>query len=225
MLFRSKNTYNTFVDLLIDIKFKTSVDNRQLNILTGLSFFDDFGKNKYLLEVIKIFNLFHGKKPKKQINKKDLVKLNITENMIEKYSGKITNSLYKELDIIGLINELIKKIDNKSMSIKEQIRFELEYLEYIIYTNPKAPENMYYVTECKFYKDKTKPYLMLYNLKSGNTLKSKITSGKSFVENPFKIGNVIHVKEFSERNKMKKIGGEWVRTEEKEKVVKEWTVY
>ena len=106
-----------------------------------------------------------------------------------------------------------------------QMKNEQEYLESIIYTNPKAPENMYYVTECKFYKDKTKPYLMLYNLKSGNTLKSKITSGKSFVENPFKIGNVIHVKEFSERNKMKKIGGEWVRTEEKEKVVKKWDVY
>ena len=36
-------------------------------------------------------------------------------------------------------------------------------------------------------------------------LKKKITSGKSFVESPFKETNVIHVKEFGERNKMKKL--------------------
>ena len=84
---------------------------------------------------------------------------------------------------------------------------------------------MYYVIECKFYKDKTKPYLQLYNLKTGEYLKTKITAGKSFVENPFKQGNVINVKEFSERNKMKKINGEWTKTDEKEKVVKKWMVY
>ena len=27
------------------------------------------------------------------------------------------------------------------------------------------------------------------------------------------------------RNKVKKVGGDWVKTGEKEKVVKEWTVY
>ena len=84
---------------------------------------------------------------------------------------------------------------------------------------------MYYVVECKFYKDKTKPYLRLYDLKNGEYLKTKITSGKSFIESPFKEGNVIHVKDFSDRNKVKKVGGDWVKTGEKEKVVIKWDVY
>ena len=124
-----------------------------------------------------------------------------------------------------MVSELSKRIEDKTLSIKEQIKYEQEYLESIVYTNPKAPEKMYYVVECKFYKDKTKPYLRLYNLRNGEYLKTKITSGKAFIESPFKEGNVINVKEFSDRNKMKKVGGDWVRTDEKEKVVKKWDVY
>ena len=62
-------------------------------------------------------------------------------------------------------------------------------------------------------------------MKNGEYLKTKITSGKSFVESPFKETNVIHVKEFGERNKMKKVGGSWIKTDEKEKIVKKWDVY
>ena len=91
--------------------------------------------------------------------------------------------------------------EDKPLSIKEQIKFEQEYLEYIVYKNPRSPKNMFYVVETKFYKDKTKPYLMLYDLKNGEYLKTKITSGKKFVEKPFTEGDVIHVKDFREKIK------------------------
>ena len=124
-----------------------------------------------------------------------------------------------------MLNEISKKFEDKPLSIKEQIKFEQEYLEYIVYKNPKSPKNMFYVVETKFYKDKTKPYLMLYDLKNGEYLKTKITAGKKFVENPFVEGNVIHVKDFREKNKMKKVNGAWIKTDELEKVVNEWHVY
>lgn len=120
---------------------------------------------------------------------------------------------------------MISGLENKPLSIKEQIVYEQEYLGNIMYKNPKAPKDMYYVLECKFYKDKTKPYLMLYNMRDGEYLKTKITSGKSFIESPFIVGNVINVKEFGERNKMKKVGGDWIKTDEKERIVKKWDVY
>ena len=84
---------------------------------------------------------------------------------------------------------------------------------------------MYYVVEAKFYKNKTKPYLVLYNLRTGDTLKTKITSGKNFVERPFQTGNVINVTEFREKNKMKMLNGSWVKTPEMEKIVVGWDVY
>lgn len=128
----SKNKYNTFVEVLDDIKKKTSVNSKQLTILTGLNFFSEFGGNKYLLNVIDIYEKFSKCK---QISKKKLDSLGLTEFLMKKYSGKETASLYKDIDNVGLIEELCSHVENKKMGIIESMKFEKEYLEYIVYTN------------------------------------------------------------------------------------------
>ena len=216
------NTYKDFVDVIKDIKTKTSVNSRQLQILTILNFFSDYGSNKKLLQIIEMFEKFYDRK---QIKKSDVEVLGIDLNEFEGCYDNETPKMYKELHMDRYVEKMSKKIEDKPLSIKEQIKYEQEYLEYIIYSNPKAPKNMFYVVEAKFYKDKTKPYLNLYNLRTGNTLKTKITSGKSFVERPFQTGNVINVTEFREKNKMKMVNGAWVKTPEMEKIVVGWDVY
>lgn len=216
------NTYKDFVDVIRDIKTKTSVNSRQLQILTILNFFSDYGSNKKLLQIIEMFEKFYDRK---QIKKSDVEVLGIDLNEFEGCYDNETPKMYKELHMDRYVEKMSKKIEDKPLSIKEQIKYEQEYLEYIIYSNPKAPKNMFYVVEAKFYKDKTKPYLNLYNLRTGDTLKTKITSGKSFVERPFQTGNVINVTEFREKNKMKMVNGAWVKTPEMEKIVVGWDVY
>lgn len=218
----SKNNYDNFIDLLVDIISKTSVDDRQLHILTTLNFFSEYGKNKYLLEIIDLYNSLGTCKTFK---KDKISAMSIDENIVRQCAEKETPKQYSAVNKRKLVKMLIGMFENKSLSVKEQILKEQEYLGNITYKNPNAPENMFYVIECKFYKDKTKPYLQLYDLKNGEYLKTKITSGKSFIENPFDTNNVIHVKEFGEKNKMKKINGSWVKTDETEKIVKKWTVY
>ena len=218
----SKNNYDNFIDLLVDIISKTSVNDRQLHILTTLNFFSEYGKNKYLLEIIDLYNSLGTCKTFK---KDKILAMNIDENIVRQCAEKETPKQYSTVNKRKLVKMLIGMFENKSLSVKEQILKEQEYLGNITYKNPSAPENMFYVIECKFYKDKTKPYLQLYDLKNGEYLKTKITSGKSFIENPFDTNNVIHVKEFGEKNKTKKINGSWVKTDETEKIVKKWTVY
>lgn len=216
------NTYKNFVDVVRDIKAKTSVNSRQLQILTILNFFSDYGSNKKLLQIIEMFEKFYDRK---QIKKSDVEVLGIDLSVFEGCYDNETPKMYKELHMDRYVEKMSKKIEDKPLSIKEQIKFEQEYLEYIIYSNPKAPKNMFYVVEAKFYKDKTKPYLTLYNLRTGDTLKTKITSGKNFVERLFQTGNIINVTEFREKNKMKMVNGEWVKTPEMEKIVVGWDVY
>lgn len=216
------NTYKDFVDVIRDVKTRTSVNSRQLQILTILNFFSDYGSNKKLLQIIEMFEKFYGRK---QIKKADVEVLGIDLNEFEGCYDNETPKMYKELHMDRYVEKMSKKIEDKPLSIKEQIKYEQEYLEYIIYSNPKAPKNMFYVVEAKFYKDKTKPYLNLYNLRTGDILKTKITSGKNFVEKPFQTGNVINVTEFREKNKMKIVNGTWVKTSEMEKIVVGWDVY
>ena len=212
----SKNKYNSFVDLLEDINSKTSVDARQLKILTGLNFFSDFGNNKYLLNIIKIYDSLYKKK---QINKDKLETLGLNEYLMKKYSNKETEKLYKELDTKGLVSELCSKLENKAMSIIEHIKFEIEYLEYTTYMNPKVNEKYYVVLDFKTYKNPTTPYLVLRNIKTGEEMKTKITSGKIFKENPFGRYSILKIYNFRDSFKKKKVGDEWVSTLELEQIL------
>jgi DNA polymerase III alpha subunit len=213
--------YNDFVDLLQDIK-NTSIDSRQLRILTGLNYFRQFGRNKKLLQITEIFDNLASRK---QINFKDILKLNINEELLKKYSNKTTETLYKELDMIGYIKESIKDIEDKPLSIKEQVKFEIDYLEYTEYINQKAGDDFYIITKFDTYKDKTKPYITLRQVNSGKEIRTKIKDGKVFIENPFKLYDVLKVNEFKTQKKTKCINGKWTKSDEDEEILTKYNVY
>ena len=216
------NKYNTFVELLKDIVEKTSVNSRHLMILTGLGFFRKYGKNKKLLSYINIFSNFNGRK---QIKKSELEKLGLTEVLIKKYSNKETEALYKEIDIIGLITELTNNIEDASLSVKEQVKFEKDYLEYVVYTNPEVNEKFYIVIEYTTYNDKRKPYVTLKHIQTGDEIKTKIKDPQVFIENPFKLYDVLKVNEWKQQYKTKNIGGKWQKTSELEDILYSYEVY
>ena len=217
----SKNKYDSFVELLKDIKSKTSVNTRQLSILTGLNFFKEFGENKYLLNIIDVYDKFSSCK---QIKKDKLEELGLTEFLMKKYANKETAALYKEIDNIGLISELVKKLENKPMGIIEHVKFEKEYLEYITYTNPKANGEYYIITDFIQGKDVSKPRFIARNIKTGEEIRSRIKQGKIFKEYPFGLYSVLRIKEFSKEFKRKLINGEWTVTDEIEDILTDYEV-
>ena len=217
----SKNKYKSFIDLLKDIKEKTSLNSKQLTILVALNYFEDFGKNDYLLKVIDIYDKFSTTKI---IAKNKIESLGVSEYLMSKYAAKETKSQYRELDNEGLIKELCDKIENKSLPITEQIKFEIEYLGYPIYTNSDIANYYYIVIEFMQYKDAARPYFTLYNLKTGESIKTKIKQGKIYKEQPFGMYSVLDIKEFAYQNKTKLIDGEWQKVDEVEPVLETYEV-
>ncbi|MCE5220009.1 MAG: hypothetical protein LLF98_01775, partial [Clostridium sp.] len=217
-----KHTYTNYIDLIKDIKEKTSTDARQCKILTGLNFFSQFGKNKKLLGLL---DLYESIGDAKQINKDKADKLGLNIDILLKHTQKITDKLYKDIDIISYIKEVSELIEDKPLSVKEQVKFEYTYLEYTTVKYEKADKSLYIITEYKTYKDKSKPYLILRNLKTGNDLKTKVKNSKTFTENPFKLYDVLQVLNFKTQKKMKNVGGKWERTDENEDILDEWVVY
>ena len=217
----SKNKYNSFVDLLKDIKEKTSINSKQLTILTALNYFEDFGANDYLLKIIDIYDKFATAKI---IAKNKMESLGISEYLMSKYASKETKSQYREIDNQGLIKELCDKVENKSLSITEQIKFEIEYLGYAVYTNQSVADYYYIVTEFAQYSDASRPYFTLYNLKTGESIKTKIKQGKFYKENPFGLYSVLDIRGFTYKNKTKLVDGEWTKTDELEAVVETYEV-
>jgi len=92
-------------------------------------------------------------------------------------------------------------------------------------TYEQADESLYIITEYKVYKDRTKPYLTLRNLKTGDDKKTKIKNGKIFIESPFKLFDVLKVKEFKIQKKTKNINGRWQKTDEDEEILYDYEVY
>jgi DNA polymerase III alpha subunit len=217
-----EKTYTNFIDLIKDIKEKTSTNSRQLRILTGLNFFSQFGKNKKLLALL---DLYESIGDAKQINKDKAEKIGLNIDILLKYTQKQTDKLYKDIDIISYIKEISELIEDKPLSVKEQVKFEYTYLEYTTVTYEQADESLYIITEYKVYKDRTKPYLTLRNLKTGDDKKTKIKNGKIFIESPFKLFDVLKVKEFKIQKKTKNINGRWQKTDEDEEILYDYEVY
>lgn len=228
-------TYKTFIELLDDITTKTSINSRQLEILIGLNFFSDFGNNKYLLN---IYNLYNGIKEKGKtilpsfrncsvISKKNIDNYStygLSEYLVKKYSNKETQSQYREIDNIGLLSELCNKIENKSMNVIEQMKFEKEYLQYIEYINPKISEDYYVVIDFKIYKNSTQPYLIVRNISSGEELKTRIKRGNIYKSKPFGEFSILKIYGFIWDFKRKKVGDDWIITDEKEPILEEYEV-
>lgn len=227
--------YKTFIELLDDITAKTSINSRQLEILIGLNFFSDFGNNKYLLN---IYNLYNGIKEKGKtilpsfrncsvISKKNIDNYStygLSEYLVKKHSNKETQSQYREIDNIGLLSELCNKIENKSMNVVEQMKFEKEYLQYIEYINPKVSDDYYIVIDFKTYKNSTQPYLIVRNISSGEELKTRIKRSNIYKSKPFGEFSILKIYGFIWDFKRKKVGDDWIITDEKEPILEEYEV-
>ena len=217
----SKNKYNNFVELLNDIHNHTSVNSRQLTILIGLDFFSDFGQNKYLMEISDLYDKFAMVK---QIKKDKMEELGLTEYLMQKYAEKETAKMYKDIDNVGLITELCERLENKSMSVVDQVKFEKEYLEYVVYINPKVHPSFYIVTDYKTYKETRKPYCVLHNIKTGEDVKARVTNVKVYEYNPFGEYSILRIDRFSLKHKKKCIDGKWQETDELENILDNYEV-
>ena len=231
---------DSFIELLDELQ-KCSIDTRQVEILTGLGFFSKYGGNQLLLRILK---LYYGvkEKPKgakspktilpsirecSQIKKEKIPtyeEFGLNEMLVAKYSGKETAKQYSQIDNMGLLNELIKRLPNKDLPFIDQIRFETEYLGYTTYFNKDMDESLWIVVEYIQKKDATKPQVVLRNIQDGKEVKTRIKQGKIYMQNPFGAFSVLKTDGFTYQYKKKVVDGKWVSTDELEPILENYDV-
>lgn len=214
----SKNKYNSFIDLLKDINEHTSVNSRQLNILISLNFFSEFGNNKYLLDVVGIYDKFANAKI---ISKKKMNELGLSDYLMQKYSGRETASQYKELDNNGLIKKLCSKLENKPLDIVSQVTADMAYLGYTDYTNKNMADDYYIVVG---FDDKygCRPNLILRRICDGEEVKTRIKQSKIFKTQPFGLYSILRIEGFTYMFKKRKVDNKWVSTDETEPILENY---
>ena len=190
------NQYNNFMDLLIDIYDKTSINSRQLNILIAIDFFEEFGKSQKLLDIVDLYDKIMSKKLK---SKKGEVTFNKTDlphpkDIIEKYATeKSKEDKYKQYKVeraLELCNELMNDIPNIEMSSIDKVRINLEMMgECNYHFEDYSPTTCVVVDVITKYKTKR---AWLFNIASGKTKEIKV--GEAYYNlQPFKALDVLDV--------------------------------
>lgn len=204
------NSYESFIDLLIDLQ--GHINARQMEILIKLDFFSEFGGSNKLLNTYEMFNNLYQTK---QVNKNKYPYLN---NIFEKFAEKETARMYKldpkSLDILKHIESQEENID---LPIVDRIKCWLENVGSCDIKD-KSRVNEYYVVEVG---TKYTPKLKLYSLSTGKMGECKIYK-KVWENNKLEEGDVIKLIDYSYKNKRKLINGEWTELDEKELIFNEY---
>ena len=202
------NTYPTFIDLLKQIEEDKQINSRQMEILIQLQYFDEFGKNKKLLELYRYFKDIYGRKT---LVKTKINELGITIDDIVDCFDKETEKQYTNINSLKILENIEKRIPNEIIPLQEQITFEMDVIGYIsaIYDVDK---NICIAIDVD---TKYSPKINLYSLGTGKEISCKI-SKLTFNGQSFKRGQLLKCKKFEERNKQRKTENGWEKTSEKE---------
>lgn len=155
------NKYDTFVDLLKDLK-SAYVNSETLDILIKIEYFSEFGDIYYLLQVVAMYNKYHGRK---QFKKQTLIDEGIPIELVKKY-GKETEKQIAQVDSDALLNELISTITYKPCPIQQKIKYQQDLLGYVSYKMPDANHRAYMIMDIG---GKRKMHITAYELYSGKT--------------------------------------------------------
>lgn len=110
--------FRSFTQLLVYIVENTSINSRQVKVLTSINFFKEFGGNKKLLAVVE---KFYSRYSKNHVEKTKIVRIEEIEN-------------YE------------KELKNESLDTKEQIHLEQEYVGHISF-RAEVDKRIVYVTD------------------------------------------------------------------------------
>ena len=194
--------FDSFMDLLEVFPG----NSRQREILIKLGYFEEFCGTLKLLKLCDLYDLYNGKK----IIKKD--KCNLPLDLVQKYATSETEKQYRfEPEAMqNLLHEFADMIPDGEIPLRTRLEAEAEYLGYISYTNPKF-QNTGFVLNVD---TKYSPKITVYRLDTGETTVYKLQKA-AYQKNPFDKGHII--KFYSEdRQKSRKVDGEWVKLQETE---------
>ena len=195
------NTYNSFMELIYDLKDHTTINARQLNALIKLDFFAEFGDANYLVKQCELFDKFANKK---QVYKQTFLEYGIDLDIARSCSGKETAKMFVQFDSRKFLLTVVSNIKYRKMTLKEKIAAQTEFLGYIDIVGDN-----YSRIACVVSVDtKYSPKLVMYSLKNGNNLECKIDK-RVFNKEKLEKGDIVRISGTKYKPRVKKTESGW----------------
>lgn len=181
--------HNTFLDLLIDFSNESDINKSQLMTLIQMNMFKEYGNNGKLEKIYQLYLDIYGRK---QFNKDNLP---IEESILKKYS-KETEKQYRDIDSVGLFNELCISLEDKKIPIKRKLNIMFENQGIINYINPQMINFGYIIqTDTKY-----SPKVRVYYLNNGECETCKV-SKKTYFDKPIEVGDIVQILKTSKKHR------------------------
>lgn len=192
-----ENQYRNFIELIYDLKNKTSINSRQLKILIELDFFSEFGDTNYLLGLYDLFDALDGKV---QFKKEKLAEMGIPEDMIRLFAEKETDKMFTKVNTKGFLEYAAKQAKYNHRTLKEKIHAQISHLGYVdIIDDCYAGMAAVLSVDTKF-----APKLKMYSLKNGTVIDCKIDK-RSFAKNKLQSGDIVRIHGQRKKPKLKRL--------------------
>ena len=192
-----ENQYRNFIELIYDLKNKTSINSRQLKILIELDFFSEFGDTNYLLGLHDLFDALDGKV---QFKKEKLAEMGIPEDMIRLFAEKETDKMFTKVNTKGFLEYAAKQAKYNHRTLKEKIHAQINHLGYVdIIDDCYAGMAAVLSVDTKF-----APKLKMYSLKNGTVIDCKIDK-RSFAKNKLQSGDIVRIHGQRKKPKLKRL--------------------
>lgn len=195
--------------LFIDIINGSLADNRQINILIKLGFFERFGKESVLLELYNTITGYQKKKVNPVFTNNEKLDVKYSKTHKEATKLKRIENIYKYHQCI------LDNIDSlPDTSLFDRLMMENEYMGYMETIDQTADKNTYVIVDVN---TKFTPVYRLYNLYDGHIEVAKVEKSKAYrnTQNTkdgalvLNVGDTINVIEFVEKPKMSLVDGKW----------------
>lgn len=210
----SKHEYKNFLELLHEIKTKTSCNSKQLDLLVRIGYFKSFNSIKNLIHTIDIYDKFYGKK---SLSKDKLAELGLTLEQAKKY-GRETEKKILDLNSELLLQDLMNNISDEEYPLSQLLKYESEILGFINYKDESFREDIMAVQEIDTNKWGTS-FLTLYRIQDGSTAVPIKVDKQYYNFNSLSVGDMIQIDYIAEKPKKRKIDGKWVDLEETEMIL------
>lgn len=195
------NIYETFYDLLLDIKEKRIANKTEMNILISIGYFKEFGDtNKLLIQ----YNLFMSKFGKNTLKKTELDNLYISSDKV--ICEKETEKQFSKVDIMKTLKLNIDNIKYNNTTEIDVLSHELKYLGY---TNTIIKDIKYYGVEGIETNKYGSCFIKLYNMSNGESQTFKVKKSW-FNDYPCEQGDILDCIIKEQYRKTKDESGKWV---------------
>lgn len=190
------NQYRNFIELLYDLRYKTSINSRQIKILIDLDFFEEFGDANNLNTQFDMFDNFEGKV---QFKKNKLEQFGVPETLIRPYAEKETDKMFTKVDTKEFMIAAVPYLKTPKRSLRDKISAQITHLGYLDIMDDKYAG----MAAVLGIDTKYSPKLKMYSLKNGTVIDCKIDK-KTFSKCKLQNGDVVQIMSSKHKPKLRR---------------------